>query len=163
MPAIDKKLEVRYIVFTAKKEERSNIMYKNAGKSLKNATIAIVVIGIFLSVILRIVLMATLREAGFIVGLLVAGLGCFLSWLGGLVMYAFGEMADCMLQMKNKLVGEEAPEEDVIAPHYNVVTQQEKKPWVCYSCGTNNVHGAAYCVNCGSNRDWSEEKQGKSS
>ena len=72
-------------------------MYKNAGKSIKNIVKVVVGIQIALFIILGIILMLLVPDgAGFLAGALVAGVGCFFAWLSGLILYAYGDMADNM-------------------------------------------------------------------
>ena len=38
-------------------------------------------------------------------------------------------------------------------------TQAVLKPWICYSCGEENEGRVQYCINCQTNKAWSEMKQ----
>lgn len=129
-------------------------MYNNAGKRIKNLTKVIVGIEMALAVIAGIAIMPS-GGLGFWLGLLVAGLGCFFAWVGGLVMYAYGDIADNLQAIRNKTVGEEEEK---------VMTEAEllaEGAWECVSCKTQNPLKRQYCIKCGTNRDWSEEKSKK--
>lgn len=66
-------------------------MYKNAGKSIKNIVRGVVGILLALFILLGIILAC---NDAVILGLIVAGVGCFFAWLSGLILYAYGDMAD---------------------------------------------------------------------
>lgn len=36
---------------------------------------------------------------------------------------------------------------------------EPKLPWVCVSCGTENLGTVAYCTNCQTSREWSKKKE----
>lgn len=124
-------------------------MYSNVGSKIKSLVKIIVGVGMAASVLVGIVIWVT-AEA-FLLGLLIAGLGCFASWLSGLVMYAYGEMADCLQDIRDHLLEKDQEEEinEKIDPE-NI--------WKCYHCGRENVRTMKYCTKCGTNRDWSDEK-----
>ena len=70
-------------------------MYKNAGRSIKNIVKAVVGLQIALFIILGIILMVVVPNgAGLFLGVAIAGVGCFFAWLSGLILYAYGDMAD---------------------------------------------------------------------
>ena len=138
-------------------------MYNNAGKSIKNLTKVIVGIEMALAVIAGIAIMVS-GGLGFWLGLLVAGLGCFFAWVGGLVMYAYGDIADNLQAIRNKTVGEEEKVEYTVETGKKVMIEAEllaEGAWECVSCKTQNPLKRQYCIKCGTNRDWSEEKSKK--
>lgn len=77
-------------------------MYKNAGRSIKNIVKTVVSIEMAIFIILGIVLMAVIADViGFILGAVVAGFGCFIAWLNGLELYAYGDIADNIKMIAN--------------------------------------------------------------
>lgn len=129
-------------------------MYNNAGKSIKSVTKAVVGVIMFLCVMAGIVVWGTLKSlAG---GFLVMGIGCFTAWLMGLCMYAFGEIADRLISIDEKIgvkgnIKENPKKVDQI--HEEVCAE-----WVCASCGTVNDKRKQRCVKCAAAKDWSDEQ-----
>lgn len=68
-------------------------MFDNIGGKIKGLAVATTIIGMVLSIIYGIFMMAVGEEMAF-AGLLVAGLGCLCSWLSSFTMYALGQMVD---------------------------------------------------------------------
>ena len=145
-------------------------MYENAGKSIKNLVKTIVTISMIMWIVIGIVVMAT-GDIGVILGILVAVVGCFMSWLSGLILYAYGEMADNLKSIKEAIAGKEgthAPAKPVVQSGsyaQNTAVIKEPKPklpkWKCYSCGEENEGAISYCIACNVSRRWSEEKWAK--
>ena len=72
-------------------------MYQNAGKSIKTLVTAIVAIQMVLAVTAGIGIASFLNdvsEGGSFIGFLFAAFGCFVAWLSGLILYAYGEIAE---------------------------------------------------------------------
>ena len=70
-------------------------MYKSAGKRIKDVVTTIVGIQMAFFILVGILLTVLVRGGvGFLVALFVTGGGCFFTWLSGLLMYAFGDIAD---------------------------------------------------------------------
>lgn len=78
-------------------------MYKKVGSKIKSLVKGIVGVGMVASVILGLLCMF---GVSFLGGILLAGMGCLMSWLSGLLMYAYGEMVDCIQDIRNRLDGE---------------------------------------------------------
>ena len=137
-------------------------MYKNPGKTIKRLTKVIVGVGMALSIVAGLAFLA--MPGGFFVGLLVAALGCLLSWLSGLTLAAYGDIADNLLAIRNKIVGQDVEAEYVVEAAEQAKVREElfaEGTWECVSCKTQNPTRAHYCVKCGTNKDWSEEKSKK--
>lgn len=82
-------------------------MYNNAGKSIKGLVKIVVGIQMVLFIILGIVLMVVGEDAaGAFLGFLVGGAGCFFAWLSGLILYAYGEIADGIQRLAGPAKGD---------------------------------------------------------
>lgn len=81
-------------------------MYKNVGRSIKDVVKVVVGIEMVIFIILGFVLMITLSDGlGLILGAIVAGAGCFVAWLSGLILYAYGDIADNVKMLANAVNG----------------------------------------------------------
>jgi len=77
-------------------------MYKNVGKSIKDIVTTIVGIQMTLFILIGILLTVLVRGGvGFLLALVVTGGGCFFAWLSGLLLYAFGDIADNVRMLAN--------------------------------------------------------------
>ena len=139
-------------------------MYKDAGYSIKTVVKTITGILMAFSVLIGLVILILLSQNNVGLGLLAAvviiGGGCFLAWLSGLVLYAFGEIADRTVSIDEKLSGNVYSDGTQVAGnHEKTEIDWAKEPqWKCYSCGTSNPMKRAYCIKCGTSRDWSLQK-----
>ena len=125
-------------------------MYTNAGRSIKNIVAKVVTFRMVMSILIALVVVIIVGDkAGFasgcILGMIVGILGCFIDWLSGLVLYAYGDIADNLTQINEKL--------------NEKMEYAEKTQWVCFHCGTQNFDNHGYCAQCGINRDWSKNKE----
>lgn len=139
-------------------------MYQNVGQKIKNLTKVVVIIMMILSIIAGIVIMAE-DEDMIILGLITAAIGCFVAWLSGLTMYAYGDIADNLQSINEQIAnvngGAPAAKPNVQytqptyqAPAYTYAPQQEAAPategrWFCTQCGTANNASSGFCVSCG--------------
>ena len=77
-------------------------MYQNAGKSIKTLVTLIVVIQMVLAIVAGFGVASFLEDisdSGSFIGFLIAAVGCFSAWLSGLILYAYGEIADGVKRM----------------------------------------------------------------
>ena len=146
-------------------------MYNNPGKSLKRMLEVIVGIGMVCSVILGIATWVTTAQVGepesamigFIVAIIVATVGCVLSWVFGLILATFADIGDNIFALRNKY----APETDsrrstagyssvgnriytkMAGKNIEDYAHDKNRQWVCSSCMTVNDLDAKCCSNCG--------------
>lgn len=123
-------------------------MSENIGRSIKNAGQAVLIIGCILSLLIGFMHISLL--------LLVAPVGCLLSWLFSILIYGFGQMvenSDKCVKILTAVHAEPAPPEQTPTP------KPLQGPWTCYSCGTTNEGRIGTCVQCGTTRAWSKMKQ----
>ena len=140
-------------------------MYSDVGKKIKTLATACAWVGVVTSLILGVSLISGL---GLLAGVIAFALGCFCSWLGYLMLYAFGEITDCIRDIRNKLCdGEEqkgvaepvqnaAPVETQKAEENSAENAAPDEVWTCCECGTKNLREMQYCSNCKVSRDWSD-------
>lgn len=149
-------------------------MYENVGQKIKNLTTILVVIMMILSLVGGISAMV-LDEDMIIPGLLLAGVGCFVSWIGGLAMYAYGDIADNIQTINEQLTSMNGGS-TAASPNYQHSQPTPQNPtytyapqstaaagesWVCIQCGTQNIMKRSYCIQCNTSRDWSQAKRNK--
>ena len=139
-------------------------MYNNIGKKIKGIIEAVTKISITIWVIIGVFfVLGGIGSGEFaiaVMGIIIAPLMCLVSWLSGLMIYAFGEITDNIQAIRNKLAAEPQNEEEQQEPIMNG-QPKEKMSWTCYSCGTENTTG--YCIKCGTSKGWSVEKSQKKS
>lgn len=121
-------------------------MFNNIGKKIQGLSSTIFAIELLVFCLVGLYvgvgLVNTTNEPMFLlVGIAVAGVGIFLSWLSQLVLYAYGKIAECCeeqlkltRQMLELQMGKSA------AP------SEEK---ICKSCGTKLDADASFCHECG--------------
>lgn len=127
-------------------------MYNNAGKSIKGLVKIVVGIQMALFIILGIVLMVSGEGgAGAFLGFLVGGAGCFFAWLSGLLLYAYGEIADGVKRLAERT--QQDTEKDNRTDESNV-----GDTWTCAGCGTQNPATRKYCLNCSITKEWSDSR-----
>lgn len=81
-------------------------MYGNVGKRIKGLVKTIVILSMAVIILFAIVCLAVLDIEYFwqvLIILLGAGLGCFLAWLSGMTLYAYGEIAARLISIDEKL------------------------------------------------------------
>ena len=78
-------------------------MFDNIGSKIKTLAKVICWIGILISVISGIVVIASTGSTGVPVGILVIVLGALLSWIGSFVLYGFGQLIENSEEIKSKL------------------------------------------------------------
>ena len=94
-------------------------MYPDVGKSIKSVVSIVVKIGYAVSVIGAFLLLVLAMSEGepemfllyAIVAAIVGALGCVGSWLGGLWLYAYGEITDRLISIDEKIKKLENKEE----------------------------------------------------
>lgn len=99
-------------------------MYENAGRSIKNVVSIVVLIGYAVSVLGAIAIFIIGLTTGSIgmailysiVAIVVGVLGCLGAWLGGLWLYAYGEITDCLISIDAKMQKLPQSKEDTPAP-----------------------------------------------
>ena len=140
-------------------------MYSDVGKKIKTLATVCAWVGVVTSLILGL----TLVVADFVLlSLIVIACGCVYAWLGYLALYAFGEITDCIRDIRNKLCDGEV-QKGVAEPAENAAPAEMQKAeensaenaapdevWTCCECGTKNLREMQCCSNCKVSRDWSD-------
>ncbi len=135
-------------------------MYDNIGGKLKTVAQVGAALGVIASIILGIVNGRTLfltdnPVGGFLLGLLIAGGGSFLSWLGSLLMYGVGEIAENTEYMTSKIsrlniyqsASTEKSPMSKSASNIDQINQSEY--WICAHCGQKVRTNRSTCWACG--------------
>ena len=125
-------------------------MFENIGSKLKDFAKVYTVIGMALIAIAAIIL---LFSVGFL-GLLYGVIGCVSVWATGAMAYGIGQAVENTDALRKKLAPETLEPEE---PGYQPVPKRE--PWVCVSCGMENMGHVPYCNGCGTSREWSNAKK----
>ena len=150
-------------------------MYENAGRSIKNVASIVVLIGYAVSVLGAIAIFIIGLTTGSIgmailysiVAVIVGVLGCLGTWLGGLWLYAYGEITDCLISIDAKMQELPQSKEDTPAPvsvsHTTGSAVRTAAPspsvradvsmpggWTC-SCGRVHAPYVTTCT-CGNNK-----------
>jgi len=133
-------------------------MYNNVGKGIKNIVSTFVKIQIVLYVILGIILLiASIASEVFIgvfLSIIFVALACWLAWVGGLILYAYGEITDCVQKLADTTQEDKAEEEPLSVE----VDPWAEGSWKCNSCGTENPLKRRYCLKCNTAKEWSDTK-----
>ena len=69
-------------------------MFTNIGGKIKGLAKVVCWIGIILSFIMGVIMMATQGELGVATGLITMIIGALASWVGSFVLYGFGELVE---------------------------------------------------------------------
>lgn len=150
-------------------------MYNDVGKTIKNLVSIVVMIGYALSILGAIVLAVIGFGYGFehfglmllflFIAAIVGVLGCFASWAGGLWLYAYGEIADRLISIDNRVeqienhlsedivtsvTASAAPTRSPFAPTPVTAKPAGAGAWKC-SCGRENASYMSTCA-CGINK-----------
>ncbi len=130
-------------------------MFNNIGDKIKKLAMVSTILGIIISVIYGIVLMASDNDLIF-VGLLVIVLGSLLFWIGSFTLYGFGEMIN-QLEYSNSnskkiydlLNKKESFSTNCIPQHVEKPSEPQKSEhkWICNSCG--KLRDKSPCPYCG--------------
>ena len=144
-------------------------MYQNAGRTIKRVVSIVVKIGYGVSILAAAaILIACLVTGetefvaiGMLGALIVGGLGCLSAWLGGLWLYAYGEIADCLISIDARLYRAEGksdtkPTHTAPAPAAPAAPAAPVAPAAptsavtifCTACGARNHANAKHCVSC---------------
>ncbi len=145
----------------------------NCGGSIKGVADVVFAIGAIASVIggLAILVLAASDDSffsGLIAGVIVAGVGCLISWLSTLALRGYGELimytaenASHLEEIENLLAQNAqgtapAPNSVNAAPVRNTVSETPTKTTpdstgtvYCGVCGAKNYYKNQVCVNCG--------------
>lgn len=97
-------------------------MFENIGKKMKNLAMVITWIGIICSILVGIVLVV-INEGTMILGVLVAILGSFMSWLSSFILYGFGELVDKTTEIESILSGNFLP----LSSYKDIKDEEEKE------------------------------------
>lgn len=129
-------------------------MFDNIGGKLKTLASAVMIIGCIASVILGLLNVVNL--------LILTPLGCLISWIAALPLYGIGQAVENSEKILSRLPAEEESSVSQEATQTPAVSPVPKNtPWVCFSCGTNNLANHAYCAKCNVSRGWSDRKHEK--
>ncbi len=79
-------------------------MYKNSGAKVRGLATVITTLMMIGSALFGFMIMALTEEP--VVGLIFGALGCFLAWLSGLLLAAFGEMAENIYHLRKMMAKE---------------------------------------------------------
>ena len=130
-------------------------MYNDVGKKIKGLMETLLMIGIVLSVVGGIAVMA-IDDDLIVVGLLIVIVGSLASWTACIVAYAFGELVDrtCNIEKLLRL----SQIEGGLPLEVNAAPQAKSEKFIfCKMCGTKfDLNQGNACPNCGSVNDIKE-------
>lgn len=118
-------------------------MFSNIGGKIKTLTTIICIIGIAISVISGITLIA-INDDLALIGIAIMLVGSLSSWLSSFVLYGFGEIIDQLTEINHNT----KRSAQLIAR----LGANQNQPWICTSCQTQNSSEANFCIKCGSDR-----------
>ena len=87
---------------------------------------------------------------GILISGAIIGFGYILTRLSGMLLYAYGEMAERLISIDKKLsetTSRPAPNRSVPTPPSNKPTRTT--PWKCQNCEHTNPASARWCESCG--------------
>ena len=138
-------------------------MFDHIGDKVKTMATVFCIIGIVASIIVGA---AFILRGAFIIGIIIAAVGAFISWLSCLALYAIGETAEntnriihkinTIENMVNKALNNSQPEAQKTTPSHTQTTTAQIKPnskdltegsWWC-SCGASNRNSSNTCSSC---------------
>ncbi len=150
-------------------------MFDNSGEKIKNVASVLCMIGIILSVIIGLVLIATganlngdyyTRSFGTVfiwTGIITAAAGSLMSWVVSLLIEGFGDLISsqqCTERLANDILGkinstlligdkasEPAKTKSSVENNHTLYDT-----WKCANCKTDNNANAKFCVHCGQKR-----------
>ncbi|MBE5938786.1 MAG: hypothetical protein E7266_00175 [Lachnospiraceae bacterium] len=146
-------------------------MFDNIGEKIKTLTKTIVGIGIFVSIISGVFLLAQFCSVdapgiGFILFILIAGGGSAISWVSSFVIYGYGELISKTTEIERILSGRQTEKnihimneqeytEMVIQKEFDDVGikihEQGENTWICPECCRENHLNKTICK-CGYER-----------
>ena len=130
-------------------------MFDNIGGKVKALATVLCIIGIVASIILGLMLLSM----NILLGLIVAALGSFISWLSSLALYAIGHTAentDMIVRRLNKRQPEKSDTQTISDSEVHYATKYKKPEgvkteqvgsWWC-SCGASNRDTTNTCSVC---------------
>ena len=143
-------------------------MFDNIGGKIKGVAKTVTVILIVLSVVYGAVTWKGLADVhqgtlGFVMFLVIGGLGSLAAWLGSLVLYGFGQLIEDASAIRKELV---KPAKRMDGPAATPATQLRyaktagsedsaaagPTAWRCGVCGALNSSSRTNCIKCGCNR-----------
>ena len=126
-------------------------MYGNVGKTIKLLIKVGVIILFILSTIAGIVAFIINAEENLFLAIaeliFISLAGGLLAWFSGLLMYAYGEIADRLISIESLLKAHSSHNESSESVVGAVPVCQ------CKSCGRINNAGANFCISCGNALD----------
>lgn len=140
-------------------------MYDNVGQKIKGLVSAVVKLMIFFSILFGIIVIiasfATEIYIGVFAGLAIAILGSLSAWMSGLILYAYGEITQCVQKMAGVLQTDTVDNANSSLEESNVAEKDpwEEGSWVCSECGTENPLLRKYCLKCNTSKEWSDTKK----
>ena len=131
-------------------------MYKNAGKSIKEwvkiSVVFMMLIWIVFAIVVSVMLYKLFGGIAILLAVSVMVIGCFLIWLSGLMLYAYGDIADNIKTIRK--IAENS--QNSAKNKKDTDVRKEERKWRCANCGTENENENTYCVACDVSRAWSE-------
>lgn len=124
-------------------------MYENPGKKLKSVVEVFRTISIVLCIGIGVVIVVASEGENLLGGLLVAAIGSFVSWISGLTLATFADIADNLYNIRANiavLCGEKVPEAG---------ESKEREPGqsataaFCPKCSAMQSRGRTTCDICG--------------
>ena len=137
-------------------------MYKNAGREIKDWVQIFVVIATLPSLLLGILFMIALAQQdalifGIMIAVIVTAIGYWIARFSGLIVYAYGEIADRILQIDERLASQSAKAEQENSEENQMskeddVQQPVSEKWACEVCGQTNSSKSKWCARCNAAR-----------
>lgn len=115
-------------------------MYHNAGQKIKSVARFACTMGIVISIICALTLLA-IKQIG--PAILAVAIGSFISWLSVLLLYAFGDLVENVAGIRAEL----ARINNTVAP------KEEDDQWICGHCFEFNPRDAQRCIRCNAEKD----------
>lgn len=143
-------------------------MFKDVGKKLKSWAELFVILVTFLGFVVGCVIVEGEDDfRAVLIPIITAVIAFVFSYLSAILLYAFGELVDCVKELNEKIEPKKALTDQSTAQAtpaqtqsaYNSHPNQVPAPkppmpkkidgWLCMRCGTKNKLDAKYCYKCG--------------
>ena len=131
-------------------------MYKNPGHEIKSWAKFLVIASMIPAALIGIAVFCYLAGddqgiLGFLIGAVIIGVAYFFSRLGYILLYAYGEITECLTAINEKL--ESNPKSNNNAKNLHQESCQKPKttsdePWTCRECGNTNKPNTWLCAKC---------------